>query len=132
MYRNDLTIAHRARLVPLQLRQHSQRQAGGRPREHELRRVVDALLYGLNTRQWRRLPSGFTPWRAVHDQFVAGWIEVLKFASKQTQIAVPDVAKDWQYCSSRDFNLSYTLAIIGLPLSCSAQSPRLFAAWAEV
>ena len=70
MYPSDLTDAQWARLEPLLRQQHGSRHAGGRPRKHELRRVVDALLYVLKTGwQWRQLPSNFPPWKAVHEQF---------------------------------------------------------------
>jgi transposase len=55
---------------PLLLEPRGARHAGGRPREHELRRVVDALLYVVKTGcQWRQLPSNFPPWKTVHEQF---------------------------------------------------------------
>jgi transposase len=70
MYPSDLTDAQWARLEPLRRRRDGQRHAGGRPRQHELRRVVDALLYVVKTGcQWRQLPSNFPPWKAVHEQF---------------------------------------------------------------
>ncbi len=70
MYPSDLNDTQWARLEPL-LRQHrGSRHAGGRPRKHELRRVVDALLYVVKTGcQWRQLPANFPPWKAVHEQF---------------------------------------------------------------
>jgi len=70
MYPSDLSDAQWARLESLLRQRHGSRHAGGRPRKHELRRVVDALLYVLKTGcQWRQLPSNFPPWKAVHEQF---------------------------------------------------------------
>ena len=44
--------------------------AGGRPREHKLRRMVDAMLYVVKMGcQWRQLPENFPPWKTVHEQF---------------------------------------------------------------
>ena len=70
MYPSDLTDAQWARLEPLLHPARGQRHAGRRPRKHELRRVVDALLYVVKTGcQWRQLPANFPPWKAVHEQF---------------------------------------------------------------
>jgi transposase len=70
MYPSDLTDAQWARLEPLLRQVSGSRHAGGRPRKHELRRVVDALLYVVKTGcQWRQLPANFPPWKAVHEQF---------------------------------------------------------------
>lgn len=70
MYPSDLTDAQWERLKPLLHQERGRRHAGGRPRKHELRRVVDALLYVVKTGcQWRQLPSNFPPWKAVHEQF---------------------------------------------------------------
>ena len=61
-YPTDLTDAQWAlidRYFP------SQRK-GGRPRQTDLRSVVDAILYLLRTGcQWRMLPSDFPPWGTV-------------------------------------------------------------------
>ena len=73
MYASDLTDAQWARLEPLLKEVQGQRHAGGRPRKHELRRVVDAVLYVVKTGcQWRQLPENFPPWKTVHEQF-RGW-----------------------------------------------------------
>jgi len=43
----------------------------GRPREHSLRRMVDAIRHVRRTGcQWRLLPKDFPPWRSV---YVAFW-----------------------------------------------------------
>ena len=49
MYPSDCTEAQWTRLEPLLKKPRGQRHAGGRPRKYELRRVVDALLYGMKT-----------------------------------------------------------------------------------
>ncbi len=70
MYPSDLTDAQWAHLEPLLRQEGGLRHAGGRPRKHELRRVVDALLYVVKTGcQWRQLSANFPPWKAVHEQF---------------------------------------------------------------
>src|SRR5487761_1081974 len=73
MYPSDLTDTQWARLEPLLQEPRGERHAGGRPREHPLRRIVDALLYVVKTGcQWCQLPANFPPWKSVHEQF-RGW-----------------------------------------------------------
>jgi putative transposase len=60
----------------------------GRPRKHDLREVVNALLYQLrNGCTWRDLPHDFPPWHNVYDQFRRwrdeGTIECLHDALRQ-------------------------------------------------
>ena len=70
MYSSDLTDAQWSQLEPLLKPSRGNRQAGGRLRKHELRRIVDALLYVVKTGcQWRQLPANFPPWLSVHQQF---------------------------------------------------------------
>lgn len=72
MYPSDLTDKQWAKLEPLLQAGRKNRHAGGRPRKHDLRRVVDALLYVVKTGcQWRQLPVDFPPWKSVHEQFRA-------------------------------------------------------------
>ena len=72
MYPSDLTDKQWSRLSPLLNEPRVERHAGGRPRKHEQRRVVDALLYVVKTGcQWRQLPSNFPLWLSVHQQFRA-------------------------------------------------------------
>jgi len=52
MYPSDLTDAQWSKLEPLLKEPRGDRQAGGRPRKHPLRRIVDALLYVVKT-GWR-------------------------------------------------------------------------------
>jgi transposase len=70
MYPSDLTDVQWAKLEPLLLERPQGRHGGGRPRKHELRRVVDAMLYVAKTGcQWRQLPVNFPPWKTVHEQY---------------------------------------------------------------
>ena len=70
MYPTDLTDAQWEKLEPLLTARPPQRHPGGRPRKHELRRIVDALLYVVKTGcPWRSLPRDFPPWRSVYEQF---------------------------------------------------------------
>lgn len=70
MYPSNLTEAQWAVVEPLLKPRPANWHAGGRPRKYELRRVGNALLYGVKTGyQWRRLPENFPPWQTVHQQF---------------------------------------------------------------
>ena len=70
MYPSDLTDKQWSKLDALLNEPRGERHAGGRPRKHEQRRVVDALLYVVKTGcQWRQLPSDFPPWKTVHEHF---------------------------------------------------------------
>jgi transposase len=72
MYPSDLTDVQWGKLEPLLNKPVGERHAGGRPRKHERRRIVDALLYVVRTGcQWRQLPADFPPWKSVHEQFRA-------------------------------------------------------------
>jgi transposase len=72
MYPSDLTDKQWSRLASLLNESLGERHAGGRPRKHEQRRVVDGLLYVVRTGcQWRQLQSDFPPWKTVHDHFRA-------------------------------------------------------------
>lgn len=65
-YSTDLTCAQWQILEPM-LRSKSRR---GRPREHNRRAVVNAILYLLRTGcQWRLLPTSFPPWNAVYQVY---------------------------------------------------------------
>jgi transposase len=70
MYPSDLTDKQWSKLEPLLNESRGKRHAGGRPRKHAQRRIVDALLYVVKTGcQWRQLPSNFPPWKTVHEHF---------------------------------------------------------------
>lgn len=65
-YPSDTTDAQWALLAPLI----PPPRTGGRPRETEMRRVVDGILYVLRTGcQWRQLPKDFPPRSTVYDYF---------------------------------------------------------------
>jgi putative transposase len=69
-YPSDLTDAQWERLAPL-----LPRKTGGRPREHPLREIVDALRYWLRSGcSWEELPHDFPPKGTVYDYF-RQWIE---------------------------------------------------------
>lgn len=62
-YRSDLTDAEWAVLEPL-----LPHKTGGRPREHPLREIVDALRYWVRTGcAWDELPHDFPPKGTVYD-----------------------------------------------------------------
>jgi Transposase and inactivated derivatives len=43
---------------------------GGRPREHDMREILNAIFYFLRAScPWRMLPHEFPPWSAVHWYF---------------------------------------------------------------
>ena len=59
-----------AKLEPFLRGAREDRHGGGRPRKYPLRRVADALFYGLKTGcPWRMLPVEFPPWQTVYQQF---------------------------------------------------------------
>ena len=48
---------------------------GGRPRKHDMRLVIDALLYiAREGCRWRALPHDFPPWKTIYNYFV--WFRV--------------------------------------------------------
>lgn len=70
MYSSNLTDEQWRRLELLVQKHGPDPKAGGRPRTHELRRVVDAILYLNKTGcQWRLLPREFPPWETVYGYF---------------------------------------------------------------
>ena len=67
-YTTDLTDAQWALIEPLLPPQRSR----GRPREHALREIVNAILYLSRCGcQWRNLPHDFPPYRSVFGYFTA-------------------------------------------------------------
>ena len=64
-YASDLTDAQWATLAPLLA------PSGlGRPLQHDLRVLTNAILYVLRTGcQWRMLPQDFPPWSTVYHHF---------------------------------------------------------------
>ena len=64
-YDSDLTDAQWAHLSPL-----LPPPGLGRPRQHEVRVLINAILYVLRTGcQWRLLPHAFPPWSTVYHHF---------------------------------------------------------------
>src|SRR6185295_19752165 len=70
-YASDLTDAEWALIA----RKMPRRRRLGRPRETDLREIVQAIFYILSTGcQWRALPSEFPPYSTVQSYFYA-WSE---------------------------------------------------------
>lgn len=65
-YPSDLTHKQWKILEPLiPLAKH-----GGRPREHPMKNILDAIWYKVKTGcQWRQLPNDYPPWRTVYEYF---------------------------------------------------------------
>jgi len=70
IYPTDLTDAQWALIEKLLPKTKSNAITGGRPREVDLRVIVNGILY-LNRSgcQWRLLPRSFGPWPTVHDYY---------------------------------------------------------------
>src|SRR5262245_35617906 len=69
-YPTDLTEDQWQRLAPSLPRPKSGGPKGGRPREVDLREVVNALFYHDRAGGgWRMLPHDFPPWSTVYDYF---------------------------------------------------------------
>src|SRR6056297_185888 len=67
-YPTDLTDSQWKRIEPLIPTE----KPGGRPRETDMREVVNALFYLTRTGcAWRMLPHDFPPWRTVYEFFKA-------------------------------------------------------------
>ena len=65
-YPSDLTDEQWQRIEPLL----PAAKLGGRPREVDMRQVINAILYLNRTGcQWRALPHDFPPWGTVADYF---------------------------------------------------------------
>jgi len=65
-YPTDLTDKQWALLEPVI----PPAKPGGRPRESDMREVINAILYQLRTGcQWRMLPHDFPPWSTVWTYF---------------------------------------------------------------
>jgi len=67
-YPTDLTDAQWKLIAPFLPLPKSNAKIGGRPREANLRVIVNGILYLNRTGcQWRMLPQSFGPWPTVHD-----------------------------------------------------------------
>ena len=70
IYPTDVTDGQFALIEPLLPPAKSDAICGGRPREVDLRDIVNAILYLNRTGcQWRMLPRSFGPWPTVHDYY---------------------------------------------------------------
>ena len=88
-YPSDLTDDQWAVIAPLLLeREMAQRYLGGRKRHHDLRVIVNALLYKQRTGcQWRYFPSDFPKWGIIRYYFD-------KWTHDGTWIALNDHIRD--------------------------------------
>src|SRR5262249_60461775 len=70
LYPTDLTEDQWQRLAPYLPGPKSGGPQGGRPREVDLREVVNAVCYHARAGGgWRMLPHDFPPWSTVYDYF---------------------------------------------------------------
>jgi len=86
-YDSDVTDEQWTQLAPLLP------PAGlGRPQQHDLRIIINALLYVLRTGcQWRMLPHDFPPWSTVYHHFRkwrddGAWEPVLQALRQQARV----------------------------------------------
>lgn len=75
-YPSDLSDARWGLLKPILSTWRAERRGKGlnigRPPEHDLRRIMDAVLYVDRTGiPWRYLPHDFAPWETVYGYFAA-------------------------------------------------------------
>ena len=64
-YPSDMTDAQWAIIEPLTLP-----FSRSRPREHNIRLILNAIFYILRSGcQWRMLPKDFPPWKTVYDYY---------------------------------------------------------------
>jgi len=69
-YPSDLTDEQYALIEPLLPAAKSDAIQGGRPREVDLRQIINGILYTNRTGcQWRSLPRDFGPWSTVYDYY---------------------------------------------------------------
>jgi transposase len=72
-YRSDLSDARWALIEPLLTEWRARRQQAGlgiRPPEHDLREIVNAILYVVRTGiAWEYLPHDFPPYKTVYDYY---------------------------------------------------------------
>ncbi|MFC5826877.1 transposase [Nonomuraea insulae] len=76
-YPSDLSDARWRPIEPILTAWRAERRANaldiGRPPEHDLRTILDAVLYVARTGiPWRYLPHDYPPWQTVYDYF-ARW-----------------------------------------------------------
>jgi putative transposase len=92
-YTSDLTDAQWAIVAPM-IPPAKQSKRGGRPREVDMREVLNAIFY-LNRSgcQWERLPHDLLPKSTVYDYFAqwrddGTWSTIVKALREQTRVAV--------------------------------------------
>ncbi len=69
-YPSALKDEQYALIEPMLLAAKSNRLIGGRPREVDLRNIVNGILYFVRSGcRWRMLPTTFGPWSTVHDYY---------------------------------------------------------------
>ncbi len=67
-YPSDISDAEWSVLAP-----YLQREGPGRPREHDIRSIINAIRYLLKSGcQWRMLPKEYPPWESVYG-YVRRW-----------------------------------------------------------
>lgn len=65
VYPSDLTDSEWSILEP-----HVQQGRMGRPRQHDIRKIIDGVRYiNRGGCQWRMLPKEFPPWKTVYDYY---------------------------------------------------------------
>lgn len=66
MYLSDITDREWSILVPFVAQGKM-----GRPRKHEIRKVINGIRYVMKSGcQWRLLPKDFPPWQTVYDYYL--------------------------------------------------------------
>ena len=93
-YPSDLTDAQWAILEPLlHERDTARRFLGGKPRHHDLRAMINAILYLTRTGcPWRYLPADFPKWQTVRyyfDQWThdGTWMTLVDRLREQVRVA---------------------------------------------
>lgn len=87
-YPSDLTNEQWAILAPLITRP-PRADGRGRPREVDLREIVNAILYVLHEGcRWRSLPHDFPPWPTVYWYFA-------KWTDDGTLVRIQDALRRW-------------------------------------
>lgn len=90
-YTSDLNDKEWAILEPLLV---ATNKKMGRPRKHDLRSVMNGVLYILCTgAQWRNMPGDLPPWNTVSDQFSRWkykniWPQICAIVTRQARISM--------------------------------------------
>jgi len=96
------------------------RPTGGRPRTHEARELVNAVLYVMKEGcSWRALPNSFPPWKTVFSQR-ARWT-----ADGSLERAMGALARASALRSASSTRLSWKrLTVEWVPLPADTSAPR--------